>query len=50
MFLGLNGISIKSHGNADKLGFANALKVAVNLVENKINQKIIVELKLINNK
>jgi hypothetical protein len=26
------------------------LKVAVNLVENKINQKIIVELKLINNK
>ncbi len=50
MFLGLNGISIKSHGNADKIGFSNALKVAVNLVENKINQKIIEELKLINNK
>jgi len=50
MFLGLNGISIKSHGNADKIGFSNALKVAVNLIENKINQKIIEELKLINNK
>jgi len=49
MFVGLNGISIKSHGNADKLGFANALKVAVNLIENKINDKIIEELRLTNN-
>ena len=49
MFLGLNGICIKSHGNADKIGFANAIKVAVNLIENKINQKIIEELRLTNN-
>jgi len=49
MFVGLNGISIKSHGNADKVAISNALKVAVNLIENKINQRIITELKKINN-
>ena len=46
MFLGLNGIAIKSHGNADKKSFANAIKVAVELCENNINEKIIEELKL----
>ena len=46
MFLGLNGISIKSHGNSDGKGFANAIEVAVNLIANKINDKIIEELKL----
>ena len=45
MFLGLNGISIKSHGNADKVGFANALKVTLKLVENKVNEQIIEQLK-----
>ena len=45
MFLGLNGICIKSHGNADKIGFANALKVTLRLVENKVNNKIIEQLK-----
>lgn len=49
MFLGLNGICIKSHGNADKVGFANALKVAAKLVESKINNKIIDELKFNSN-
>jgi glycerol-3-phosphate acyltransferase PlsX len=49
MFVGLNGISIKSHGNADKIAISNALKVAVNLIENKINQRIISELKKTNN-
>ncbi len=32
MFLGLNGICVKSHGGTDGLGFANALEVAVELV------------------
>jgi glycerol-3-phosphate acyltransferase PlsX len=48
MFLGLAGISIKSHGNADGKCFSNAIKVAVNLVENKVNEKIIEELRIAN--
>jgi glycerol-3-phosphate acyltransferase PlsX len=44
MFLGLNGIAVKSHGNADALGFANAIGVAVNLAMNGINAKIHEEL------
>lgn len=32
MFLGLNGIAVKSHGGTDALGFANAIGVAVDLV------------------
>ena len=31
MFLGLNGIVVKSHGGTDALGFANAIGVAVDL-------------------
>lgn len=31
MFLGLNGIAVKSHGGTDALGFANAIAVAVDL-------------------
>ena len=45
MFLGLNGICIKSHGNADKVSFANALKVTLKLVKNQVNQQIIEQLK-----
>lgn len=40
MFLGLNGIAVKSHGNADALGFANAIGVAVELALHGINEKI----------
>lgn len=45
MFVGLNGVVVKSHGGTDKIGFANAIKVAISLVENKINEQIISELK-----
>ena len=38
MFLGLNGIIIKSHGNADAIAFANALDVATKLVRGDINK------------
>ena len=44
MFIGLNGITIKSHGCSDARGFANAVKVARKLVMNKINDKIIEEI------
>jgi glycerol-3-phosphate acyltransferase PlsX len=45
MFLGLNGIAIKSHGGADAKSFANAIKVAATMVEQDINQRIIEELR-----
>ena len=33
VFLGLNGIAVKSHGGTDALGFSNAIGVAANLVD-----------------
>jgi glycerol-3-phosphate acyltransferase PlsX len=40
MFLGLNGVCVKSHGGTDAMGFANAIGVAVNLISNDLNSKI----------
>lgn len=40
MFLGLNGICIKSHGGTDAFGFANALDVAVELIADGLNDII----------
>ena len=40
MFLGLNGICVKSHGGTDGLGFANALEVAVELIRDGLNDVI----------
>ena len=44
MFLGLNGIVVKSHGGTDAFGFANAIGVAVDMAVNGFNDKIIKEL------
>jgi glycerol-3-phosphate acyltransferase PlsX len=33
VFLGLNGIAVKSHGGTDAMGFANAVGVAVDLLQ-----------------
>ncbi|NBV05642.1 MAG: phosphate acyltransferase PlsX [Proteobacteria bacterium] len=44
MLVGLNGVVVKSHGGTDALGFSNAIKVAISLVENKINERITEEL------
>ena len=44
MFLGLNGVVVKSHGGTDALGFANAIKVAVDLVRQGTNDRITAEL------
>jgi glycerol-3-phosphate acyltransferase PlsX len=44
MFLGLNGIVVKSHGGTDALGFANAIGVAVDLVQQGTNERITTEL------
>jgi glycerol-3-phosphate acyltransferase PlsX len=40
MFVGLNGICVKSHGGTDELGFAHAIDVAVNLITRGFNEKI----------
>ncbi len=40
MFLGLNGIAVKSHGGTDAFGFANAIGVAVDLVSHGYNDRI----------
>ena len=39
-FLGLNGIVIKSHGSADALGFANAIRVGLEEVEKNVPARI----------
>ena len=44
-FLGLNGVAVKSHGGTDHKGFANALSVAVDMIEQDVNPKIISELR-----
>jgi glycerol-3-phosphate acyltransferase PlsX len=48
VFLGLNGIVVKSHGSADALGFANAIGVAVDMTINDILDKIRDELTRLN--
>lgn len=40
MFVGLNGIAVKSHGRADGYAFCNAISVAVELAAHDINGKI----------
>ena len=40
MFLGLNGICVKSHGGTDARGFAHAIDVAVDLVRHGFNDTV----------
>jgi phosphate acyltransferase len=40
VFLGLNGIVIKSHGGTDAEGFANAIEVGVKMVQEDLTNKI----------
>ncbi|NJO56231.1 MAG: phosphate acyltransferase PlsX [Rhodospirillales bacterium] len=40
MFLGLNGVVVKSHGGTDAIGFANAMHVAVQLISDRVNEGI----------
>lgn len=46
MFLGLNGIAVKSHGGADAFSFSNAISVAIELVAHHINERITQEIRL----
>jgi glycerol-3-phosphate acyltransferase PlsX len=40
VFMGLNGVVVKSHGGTDALGFATAIDVAVDMVKNGLVRKI----------
>ena len=40
VLLGLNGVVVKSHGGADAEGFAHAVDVAMDMINNDFNDKI----------
>ena len=44
MFLGVNGICVKSHGSSDQLGTKNAILVAADLVRNDFNNQVASEI------
>jgi glycerol-3-phosphate acyltransferase PlsX len=44
VFLGLNGLVVKSHGSATEKGVANAIRVAARMVREDITRKIIEDL------
>ena len=44
VFLGLNGVVVKSHGSANAKGVANAVKVAARLLEDDIVNRIVHDL------
>jgi glycerol-3-phosphate acyltransferase PlsX len=48
VFLGLNGIVVKSHGGTDALGFATAIDVAIEMVKNGLVAKITADVAEIN--
>jgi phosphate acyltransferase len=41
VFLGLNGVCVKSHGGADALGFAYAMGVAIDMVRYEYRSKLV---------
>ncbi len=43
IWLGLNGIAIKSHGGTDPLGFAHAVDLAVDMIRSQINTHFLKE-------
>ena len=44
VFLGLNGIVVKSHGGTDAVGFASAMDIAVDMARNELVEKIAADL------
>jgi phosphate acyltransferase len=50
VFLGLNGVVVKSHGSATAAGVANAVDVAARLLEDDLTKRIIADLAAIGGK
>lgn len=46
MFLGLNGVVVKSHGGSDEYAFSFAIRSAADLVKHRTSQRIVEEMKL----
>lgn len=44
MFMGLNGVAVKSHGGADGYAFYHAIKEAYQLIQRDVNSRIIEEI------
>lgn len=44
MFLGLDGICVKSHGGSDEYGTENAFHVAADLVKNGFNKRVAIDI------
>jgi glycerol-3-phosphate acyltransferase PlsX len=44
MFLGVNGVVVKSHGGTDAVGFAAAIRAALDLISRGTNERIIEEM------
>jgi glycerol-3-phosphate acyltransferase PlsX len=44
LFVGLNGVVVKSHGGADAIGFASAISVAYDMAEGEFNSHMISDL------
>ena len=44
VFLGLNGLVVKSHGGTDDIGFASAIDVAVDVASAKLTERIKIDL------
>ena len=40
VFLGLNGIAVKSHGGTDHIGFSNSLDVCHRIIKGNLIEKI----------
>lgn len=47
LFLGLQGIAVKSHGGTDAIGFANAIQTAVHMAQQDFTHHVAERLKLI---
>jgi phosphate acyltransferase len=47
VFMGLNGVVVKSHGSANDVGVANAIGVAAKLVASKVTQRITDDLAMV---
>lgn len=43
IWLGLNGIAIKSHGGTDALGFSYAIDLAVDMIKSHVNEHLVKE-------
>lgn len=43
IWLGLNGVAIKSHGGTDALGFSHAIDLAVDMISSRVNDYLLEE-------